>query len=119
LLCISYSGSGTRRYNNYYPQWAPDKGDSRKAEPTYAPIKGKIYAYDLDQVSKVASGVIPSAELNPYAVWYFTPWPADPGSFISGAAYDPKTRRLFVLIERIDKGKAGVFVWQINNAVAV
>jgi hypothetical protein len=67
----------------------------------------------------VASGAIPSAELNPYAVWYFTPWPEFPASFISGAAYDPATRRLFVLIERRDNGKAGIFVWRVNNAVAV
>jgi hypothetical protein len=119
LLAISYSGSGTRRYNNYYPQWNPTTGDSRTAEPTYSPVRTKIYAYDLNQVARVASGEITSAELVPYAVWYFTAWPNDPEAFIRGATYDPATRRLFISTQNIANGKTGVFVWRVNNAVAV
>jgi hypothetical protein len=119
LLAISYSGSGTRRYNNYYPQWNPTTGDSRAAEPTYSPVRTKIYAYDLNQVARVASGEITSAELVPYAVWYFTAWPNDPEAFIRGATYDPATRRLFISTQNIANGKTGVFVWRVNNAVAV
>jgi hypothetical protein len=119
LLAISYSGSGTRRYNNYYPQWNPTTGDSRAAEPTYSPTRTKIYAYDLNQVARVASGEITSAELVPYAVWYFTAWPNDPEAFIRGATYDPATRRLFISTQNIAYGKTGVFVWRVNNAVAV
>ena len=122
LLAISYSGSGYRRYNNYFPQWDPGLNQSTTGAPTYEPIRAKIYAYDLAQMAQVRSGAITSAQLTPYAIWYLTPWPASPGAFVNGAAYDPATRRLFVSVQNLAGGSFGegaVFVWQINNAVAV
>jgi hypothetical protein len=118
LLAVSYSGSGYRRYNNFWPQWDPGQNQSTKAAPTYEPIRAKIYAYDLAQMAQVKSGAITSAELVPYAIWYLTPWPASPSSFVNGVAYDPSTKRLFVSVENIGSfGEAAIFVWQITNAV--
>lgn len=84
-----------------------DPADSSKGTHAF-PYIYRIWAYDANDLAKVAAGVETQYAVRPYAVWPLTLPFADPNSQhqLGGVAYDPKTGRIYVSQSCVDKGCA-------------
>ena len=103
-------------------KWCYDPTNSNKGPHAY-PYNFQLWAYDMNEFAAVKAGSKLPWNVVPYGVWPITlPFNTSTSSIMSGgAAYDPVTRRLFV-VQR-DKDFIGccyygplVHVYQINTA---
>jgi hypothetical protein len=117
---ILFIGRTGTNYNGYGK--AEDYGD---AVETYSPsphsLNGEyafqVWAYDANELASVKKGKMRPWEVQPYCVWNFTV-PLG-GHDIGGAAYDPKTGRLYLSLLRLDQEAQGsalpvIAVFQVN-----
>jgi hypothetical protein len=75
------------------------------------PYQSQIWAYDATDLARVKAGSKKPWEIKPYGVWKLD-LPFDfPTKTIKGAAYDPKTQRIFISQERQE--------WQLIHVYTV
>lgn len=73
------------------------------------PYVHQIWAYDALQLLEVKNGRKQPWEVRPYATWRLNDMDAQGGATITGAAYDQKTRRLYVTQDFADKPEVHVY----------
>ncbi len=67
----------------------------------------QVWAYDANDLLAVKSGAKQPWQIVPYDTWNFTlPWV---GKAVSGAAYDPATNRIYVVISEADNVVSGSY----------
>lgn len=132
ILVFGVAGNGMTQYaipsggsydqgevsNEGFRVYDPEGG--ARGEHTY-PYTPRIWAYDANDLEQVRLGNVLPKNVKPYAVFDFK-FPTYPGSsrFTGGAAYDPKTRRLYVgANSSFPYGQRVIHVFEITNAVAV
>ena len=81
-----------------------DPEDASKGVHGY-PYKYYVWAYDANDLAKVASGAADPWSVRPYAVWSLDlPFPTIGMTRLGGAAYDPATGRIYVAQYQADAG---------------
>ena len=131
LLIFGVNGDGFETYgvpgevsDNNSRIWDP--ANSYKGNHRY-PYFGKIWAYDLDELTAVKEGSVSPLAVQPYAIIKLPdPYLSGP-SYINpkGVAYDPSTRLLYIASDYPDVYNGGgygeviIHVFEVNNAVAV
>jgi hypothetical protein len=88
--------------------------------PHTYPYTFRIWAYDLAELAEVYNGTGGKTFNNvlPYGVFSFV-LPEGANGSITGAAYDPATRRIFIGLGNGPFGQARIHVYEVTNAVAV
>lgn len=96
-----------------------DPSNTSTGPHTY-PYTFRIWAYDLAELAEVYNGTGGKTFNNvlPYGVFTFT-LPEGSNGSITGAAYDPATRRIFIGLGNGPFGAARIHVYEVTNAVAV
>jgi hypothetical protein len=95
-----------------------DPTNSYKGTHGY-PYRPFVWAYDANDLVAVKNGTRQPWEVTPYATWTFnTPFDND-GHLISGVAYDPATRRLYVAGGFEDGNAPLIHVFELTAATAV
>lgn len=96
-----------------------DPANTSTGPHTY-PYTFRIWAYDLAELAEVYNGTGGKTFNNvlPYGVFTFT-LPEGSNGSITGAAYDPATRRIFIGLGNGPYGAARIHVYEVTNAVAV
>jgi hypothetical protein len=85
------------------------------------PYRYQVWAYDAAQIARAQSGDGSFLKIQPYAVWALDlPYVAPENDhYTGGIAYDPKTRRLFLVQHSAGPyGQPVIHVFTVNNAVA-
>ena len=95
-----------------------DPTDSSNGEHAW-PYRYQVWAYDLGDLARVKDGTTLPWAVQPYAVWSIEMpiVPVDEGHYTGGMAYDPATRRLFIVQGTTnDSGEPVVTVFRVENA---
>jgi len=89
---------------NAVDTWCYDPEDGSKGVHGY-PYHYYVWAYDANDLAKVASGQTDPWMIKPYAVWSLDlPFPTGGATRLGGAAYDPATGRIYVSQYQADPG---------------
>lgn len=118
---FQYGVGGENGHTNQTPQ-VPiyDPSDNSTGEHAW-PYRYQVWAYDAADLVKVSKGVLKPYQARPYASWSIDmPYVGPAGSHsLGGIAYDPKSRRLFIV--QGNAGKAGeplIHAFQVDNAIS-
>jgi hypothetical protein len=90
-----------------------DPANSSKG-PHFYPYVYQIWAYDVNDLVSVKNGQKQPWQLRPYATWTLTLPFADSFRRVGGAAWDPSTRRMYILTQYSDGAQPVVHAYQIN-----
>jgi hypothetical protein len=128
-LFIGSHGSGVFQYGvggvNGRTNGSPsvpiyDPSDSSTGEHAW-PYRYQIWAYDVDELSKVTPAGLKPHDVKPYSVWSFTlPFEDSNGRHdTGGVAYNPKTKQLYFVQQKAGPyGEAIIHVLRVNPAVS-
>lgn len=94
VLFFGRQGIGTWCYGS--GATCNDPVNSSQGNHAY-PYVYQVWAYDAAELAKVKAGLKQPWEVVPYTVWNFELPLQDGNRFLGGAAYDPATRRLFLV----------------------
>jgi hypothetical protein len=91
----------------------------RPNAPYAEPYRSQIWAYDALELAKVKAGTKKMWEVVPYSYWPLSlPFGNEEARFeLMGAAYDPATRRIFIVQTREERPIIHVFT--VNNATPI
>jgi hypothetical protein len=127
LLYIGRHGSGEFQYGvggaNGHTNTQPrvpihDPSDTSTGEHAW-PYRYQVWAYDANDLARVRQGAVQPWQVKPYAVWSLRlPYVHESaGHGLEGIAYDPLSRRLFVVQEGAGKyGEPVIQVFSVRNA---
>jgi hypothetical protein len=94
VLFFGMHGTGTYCYGS--GSACGDPVDDDQGNHAY-PYKHYVWAYDANDLAAVKKGQRAPGSLQPYAIWSFeTPFSGG-SNLIGGAAWDPQTRRIYLL----------------------
>lgn len=96
-------------------KWCYDPSNPYQGMHGY-PYKHMVWAYDANDLLAVKQGAKMPWTLRPYATWYLTDMNNNGYANIKSAAFDPATRRLYVVPDSSDSAPT-VHVYEITNAV--
>jgi hypothetical protein len=118
---FQYGVGGTEGHTNNTPQ-VPiyDPSDNSTGEHAW-PYRYQVWAYDASDLDKVARGLMKPHQVRPYSTWRIDlPFTNTAGGHgLGGIAYDPKTRRLFIVQETALKfGEPLIHTFIVDNATA-
>ena len=97
-----------------------DPSDASYGEHAW-PYVYKVWAYRLSDLLAVKTGALQPQDIQPYNIWTFTLPNEDVNGDhnLSGVAYDPATKRLFVVQDSaLPFGEPIIHVFTVNNATA-
>ena len=115
VLFIGMTGVGNYCYGEAAACNDPSNGS--KGEHAY-PYRAYVWAYDANDLLAVKNGSKQPWTVTPYQTWELTE-PTDIGvDFgIGGAAYDPKTNRIYISRKPAD-GSPTIYVYEVTNGTA-
>lgn len=91
--------------------WCYDPTNADKGPHGY-PYRHQVWAYDANDLLAVKQGKRAPWDVKPYAAWPLPEMVGGTGdAWMSGAVYDPATRRFYV----VPKNDAVLFVYQVGN----
>jgi hypothetical protein len=111
VLFIGRQGVGDYCYGTP-AECGGDPAEPDAKGPHAFPYRFQVWAYDMVDLMKVKNGTLKSYEPRPYAYWPLNDlehWVRPGYAKISGAGYDPKTRRWYVATDYGTKPRIDVF----------
>jgi hypothetical protein len=91
-----------------------DPTDNSKGTHSY-PYAYQVWGYDANDLAAVAAGQKAPYAIRPYATWTLSLPFASGADWVGGAAWDPATRRLYLVVKYGDNILPLVHVYQINT----
>ncbi len=112
---LFFGRQGTGPYCYGTGEECDDPADSSKGTHAY-PYRHQVWAYDANDLLKVRSGEYQPWQVQPYAVWALDEMNSDGSAGITGAVFDPASRRVYITENYGDEPV--VHVYQINIPIA-
>src|SRR3989344_4180243 len=114
LLFFGRQGTGTYCYGP--GAQCGDPVNANQGDHAY-PYVSQIWAYDVNDLIASKHGQISPWNVMPYSVWtYTTPFQRANNGKPGGVAWDPNTRRLFVVEQFGDSDWPVITVWQVSGS---
>ena len=114
LLFFGRQGTGTYCYGP--GAQCGDPVNANQGDHAY-PYVSQIWAYDVNDLIASKNGQISPWNVMPYSVWtYTTPFQRANNGKPGGVAWDPNTRRLFVVEQFGDSDWPVITVWQVSGS---
>lgn len=98
-------------------KWCYDPAAAAKGGHAY-PYVYQVWAYDADDLLKVKDGTETPSDVRPYGIWHLQLPYITQSTFpaVGGAAYDPKTNRLYLDQQCVDVGCTPIIdVFQVTG----
>jgi hypothetical protein len=118
VLFFGRHGTGTYCYGDGAA--CGDPADDSKGTHAY-PYRYQVWAYDANDLAAVKNGTKQQYEPQPYAVWTFNLPFEDAYNmhFLGGAAYDPKTNRIYLAQMSSDSAGPLIHVYKVQGGTTL